>query len=583
MKNFNNLGELIKYQYQNFNNKNFLNFKENNEWQSFSNQDFYEKIIAVARGLEKLGLKRGQSVANYSYQNPIWLMVDLGAILAGAITVPIFNNISEDNLFYELVDSDAKFFFTDNKKICTKIKEKFPEIIIIGYSFKSTLSINLEDLFKNEESAFDNNFYVEELFAKIKNDDIATIVYTSGSTDRPKGVEISHQALISQIKDSESFFYLDNLEVVLSYLPLAHIFERMVMMYYISKGLSIYFVDDIKNLGSFLKEIKPTLMTSVPRALEKVFARINNGIEEAKFFKKIIGKKALKRALEKDPLRSKNFIDKIFDKLIYQKFRQAMGGEMRMIICGGSSLSQELERFYWNIGVKIYCGYGLTECSPVLATNAPHQHKFTSVGKAFPSVKLKIAKDGELLASGINVMKKYRNNPQKTAETFEGEWFKTGDLAQIDEEGFVKIIGRKKEVFKTSNGKFVHPVLLEQKLVQELNFLVGALVIAEGKNFVSALLFVDFDLLKNIKNKLKFDEDNNQFFDSTILKNFISQKIAIINKKLDSWEQIKKFKIIIEPISVESGEITPSLKLKRNVLERKFALEIEEFYKISVE
>jgi len=583
MKNFNNLGELIKYQYQNFNNKNFLNFKENNEWRSFSNQDFYENIIALARGLEKLGLKRGQSVANYSYQNPIWLMVDLGSILAGAITVPIFNNISEDNLFYEIIDSDAKFFFTDNEKICTKIKEKFPEIIIIGYGFKSTLSINLEDLLKNEESAFDNNFYVEDLFAKIKNDDIATIVYTSGSTDRPKGVEISHQALISQIKDSESFFYLDNLEVVLSYLPLAHIFERMVMMYYISKGLSIYFVDDIKNLGSFLKEIKPTIMTSVPRALEKVFARINNGVEEAKFFKKIIGKKALKRALEKDPLISKNFIDKFFDKLIYQKFRQAMGGEMRMIICGGSSLSQELERFYWNIGVKIYCGYGLTECSPVLATNAPHQHKFTSVGKAFPSVKLKIAKDGELLACGINVMKKYRNNPQKTAETFEGEWFKTGDLAQIDEEGFVKIIGRKKEVFKTSNGKFVHPVLLEQKLVQELNFLVGALVIAEGKNFVSALLFVDFDLLRNIKIKLKFDGDNNQFFDSTILKNFISQKIAIINKKLDSWEQIKKFKIIIEPISVESGEITPSLKLKRNVLEKKFALEIEEFYKISVE
>jgi long-chain acyl-CoA synthetase len=579
MKNFNNLGELIKFQHQNFNNKNFLNFKENQEWRSFSNQDFYEKIIAFARGLEKLGLKRGQSLANYSYQNPIWLMVDLGAILAGAITVPIFNNISEDNLFYELVDSNAKFFFTDNEKICGKIKEKFPEIIIIGYGFKSTLSINLEDLLMHEENAFDNNFYVEDLFAKIKNDDIATIVYTSGSTDRPKGVEISHQALISQIKDSEAFFYLNNLEVVLSYLPLAHIFERMVMMYYISKGLTIYFVDDIKNLGSFLKEIKPTLMTSVPRALEKVFARINNGIEEAKFFKKIIGKKALKRALQKDPLASKNFIDKIFDKIIYQKFRQTMGGEMRMIICGGSALSKELERFYWNIGVKIYCGYGLTECSPVLATNAPHQHKFTSVGKAFPSVKLKIAKDGELLASGINVMKKYRNNPQKTAETFDGEWFKTGDLAQIDEEGFVKIIGRKKEVFKTSNGKFVHPVLLEQKLVQELNFLIGALVIAEGKNFVSALLFIDFDLLKNIKNKLKFDGENNQFFNSIILQNFIAQKIAIINKKLDSWEQIKKFKIIIEPISVESGEITPSLKLKRNVLERKFALEIEEFYK----
>ena len=583
MKNFNNLGELIKFQHQNFNNKNFLNFKENQEWRSFSNEDFYEKIITFTKGLEKLGLKKGQSLANYSYQNPIWLMVDLGAILAGAITVPIFNNISEDNLFYELKDSDAKFLFTDNEKICGKIKEKFPEIIIIGYGFKSTLSINFEDLLQNEENVVDNNLYFENLIAQIKNDDIATIVYTSGSTDRPKGVEISHQALISQIKDSETFFHLDNLEVALSYLPLAHIFERMVMMYYISKGLTIYFVDDVKNLGSFLKEIKPNLMTSVPRALEKVFARINNGIEEASFFKKIIGKKALKRALQKDPLTSKNFIDKIFDKIIYQKFRQAMGGEMRMIICGGSALSKELERFYWNIGVKIYCGYGLTECSPVLATNAPHQHKFTSVGKAFPSVKLKIAEDGELLACGINVMKKYRNNPQKTAETFDGEWFKTGDLAQIDEEGFVKIIGRKKEVFKTSNGKFVHPILLEQKLVQELSFLTGAMIIAEGKNFVSALLFIDFELLKNIKNKFKFFGDDNNFLTSIILQNFVAQKIAIINKKFDNWEQIKKFKIIIEPISIETGEITPSMKLKRNILEKKFALEIEELYRDSQE
>ncbi len=583
MKNFNNLGELIKFQNDNFNNKNFLNFKENQQWKSFSNQDFYEKIIAFAKGLEKLGLKKGQSLANYSYQNPIWLMVDLGAILAGAITVPIFNNISEDNLFYELEDSDAKFFFTDNQQICTKIKEKFPEIIIIGYGFKSPLSIDLSDLFQDKENIIDNNFYVENLLAKIRNNDIATIVYTSGSTDRPKGVEISHEALISQINDSEKFFHLNNSSIVLSYLPLAHIFERMVMMYYISKGLSVYFVDDIKNLGIFLKEIKPNLMTSVPRALEKVFAKIKIGIEEASFFKKIIGKIALKQALQKDPNSSKNFFDKFFDKIIYQKFRQAMGGKMQMIICGGSALSQELERFYWNIGVKIYCGYGLTECSPVLSSNAPNQHKFTTVGKAFSSVKLKIAEDGELLASGINIMKKYHNNPQKTNETFNGEWFKTGDLAQIDEEGFVKIIGRKKEVFKTSNGKFVHPVLLEQKLVQELSFLVGALVVAEGKNFVSALLFIDFELLKNVKIKLKFVGEDKQFLTSSILDNFVSQKIAIINKKLDSWEQIKKFKIITDVISVETGEITPSMKLKRNILEKKFALEINDFYKISEE
>ncbi len=579
MKNFNNLGQLIKFQNENFNNKNFLNFKENNAWRSFSNQDFYEKIIAFSRSLEKLGLKKGQSFANYSYQNPIWLIVDLGAILLGAVTIPIFNNISEDNLFYELKDSDAKFFFTDNEKICEKIKEKFPEITIIGYGFKSSISLDFNDLIASEEANIGDEIYVENLVAKIQDDDVATIVYTSGSTDRPKGVEISHRALISQIKDSENFFHLDNLEVVLSYLPLAHIFERMVMMYYISKGLTIYFVDDIKSLGIFLKEIKPNLMTSVPRALEKVFAKISNGVDEANFLKKTIGKKALKRALKKDPLAPNNFIDKIFDKIIYQKFRQSLGGEMRMIICGGSALSQELERFYWNVGIKIYCGYGLTECSPVLATNSPSQHKFTSVGKAFPSVKLKVSESGELLACGVNVMKKYHNNPQKTAETFEGEWFKTGDLAKIDEDGFVNIVGRKKEVFKTSSGKFVHPIFIEQKLVQELSFLVGALVIAEGKNFVSALLFIDFELLKNIKNKLKFIGEDNQFLSSVILQNFVLQKISIINKKLDHWEQIKKFKIIIEPIGVESGEITPSLKLKRNVLEQKFAQEIEDLYK----
>ena len=581
MKNFNNLGVLILFQNNNFNNKNFLNFKQDQQWQSFSNQDFFAKIAIFASALENLGLKKGQSLVNYSYQNPIWLMVDLAAILAGAITVPIFNNISEDNLFYELSDCDAKFFFTDNEKICIKIKEKFPQIIIIGYGFKSELAIDFNDLISNKNTKIDNKIYIENLVSKIKNEDIATIVYTSGSTDRPKGVEISHQALISQINDSETFFHLDKSSIVLSYLPLAHIFERMVMLYYISKGLSIYFVDDIKNLGKFLQEIQPNLMTSVPRALEKVFAKINNGIEDANFCKKIIGKKALKRALEKDPLASKNFIDKIYDKIIYQKFRQALGGKMEMIICGGSALSQELERFYWNIGVKIYCGYGLTECSPVLATNAPNQHKFTSVGKAFPSVRLKISDDGELLACGINVMKNYHNNPQKTAETFDGEWLKTGDLAQIDDEGFVKIIGRKKEIFKTSNGKFVHPVLLEQKLVQELSFLAGAIVVAEGKNFVSALLFIDFDLLKNIKNKLKFEGENQQFLMSPILQNFVSQKIENINKKLDSWEQIKKFKIIAEPISVETGEITPSMKLKRNILEKKFALEIADLYQIS--
>ncbi|MFZ9470057.1 MAG: AMP-dependent synthetase/ligase [Rickettsiales bacterium] len=579
MQKFENLAQLVFYMKDNLKNANFLNYKFNENWQKISVEDFCNQVFALSLALKKIGVKKGDRIANYSYQNPKWLIVDLASILAGAITVPIFNNINEDNLFYEIEDADCKFIFTDKPEITQKIWQKFPNIKIIGNSFKSENIFELDELIKNEIPNLSQNLpSIQNLASEILPTDIATIVYTSGSTSKPKGVEILHQSLVSQIHDSDNFFKLNQSQIVLSYLPLAHIFERMVMMYYLSIGMSIYFVDDIKKLGEFLREVRPNLMTSVPRALEKVYAKINSSINDANFIKKLIGKTALKKALVKDPNQNNSLVDKFFDKIIYSKFRQALGGNMEMIICGGNALSAELERFYWNIGVKIYCGYGMTECSPVLATNAPNQQKFTTVGKAFPAVSLKLASDGELLAKGINVMKQYHNQPQKTAECFEDGWFKTGDLAEIDENGFVKIVGRKKELFKTSNGKFVHPVLIEQKLVQELGFLIGAIVIAENRNFVSALLFIDFDLINNIKKKLNYIGNNEDFTNSTILNNYCEKIINNINLKFDQWEQIKKFKVISQQISIENGEITPSMKLKRNILEKRFENEINNFY-----
>jgi len=579
MKKFDNLAELIFYIKRNLKNPNFLNYKLNESWQKISVDDFCNHIFALAIALKKIGLKKGDSIANYSYQNPKWLIVDLASIMAGGITVPIFNNINEDNLFYEISDSNCKYIFTDKAEMPEKILQKFPNIKIISNNFIQENIFSLDELIKSEIENIEQKMeFLQNLCSQILPTDIATIVYTSGSTGKPKGVEILHQSLISQIHDSDSFFKLNQSQAVLSYLPLAHIFERMVMTYYLSIGMNIYFVDDIKKLGEFLKEVRPNLMTSVPRALEKVYAKINSSIADANFFKKLIGKTALKRAINKDPSQKNYFFDYFFDKIIYSKFRQALGGNMEMIICGGNALSADLERFYFNIGVKIYCGYGMTECSPVLATNAPNQQKFTTVGKSFPSVSLKVGNDGELLAKGINVMTQYHNQPQKTAECFEDGWFKTGDLAEIDRDGFVKIVGRKKELFKTSNGKFVHPVLIEQKLVQELGFLIGAVVIAENKNFVSALLFIDYDLINNIKKKLNFSGNNEEFANSIILINYCEKIINSINFKLDSWEQIKKFKIISDPISIENGEITPSLKLKRNILEKRFESEIANFY-----
>jgi long-chain acyl-CoA synthetase len=633
MKNFSTLSELISFQARNFSNPRAFNFKEKNQLRSFSNQEFLEKSFHFACGLREMGLQKNQTIANCSYQNPIWLIVDLGAILAGAVTVPIFHNISKENLFYEIEDADVKYIFTDNAEIFSEIKSRNLNLKIITYGFENENAIRFEDLILLGKKAAVEKKYDLDSFLKINQpQDLATIIYTSGSTGRPKGVELTHQNLVSQIKataecfslypfhlkksnydeeflrknrDGECGLYqviqpnspseflpksrsqrsasssgmgINSQDVALSFLPLAHIFERMVMMFYISQGISIYFADDVKNVGNILRETHPSLMTTVPRVLEKVFAKIKEGIDSASFVKKFLGKKAFQRALEKDPTAQKNLLDKIFDRLIYKKFRESLGGNIKMIICGGAALSLDLERFYKNIGIDLFCGYGMTESSPVLAVNCAKAQKFGTVGKAFPAVELKIANDGELLARGPNIMLGYHGKPEKTVEVIENGWLKTGDLAQIDEQGFIKIVGRKKEIFKNSNGKYVAPVPLEQRLVQELGFLLGAIVIAEGRKFTSAILFPEFEILKKFKTKFNFSESDEEFLKSEILQNFVEEVIQKINQNLDHWEQIQKFYIASESISIESGEITPSMKLKRNLLEEKYKNVIEGFY-----
>lgn len=581
--NFKNLGELICYQANNFNNKTALNFRENNQLRSFSNQEFFDYIFKFACGLKEIGFQKKQKIAIYSYQNPIWLIVDLASILAGGITIPIFHNISNENLQYQLQDSETSLVFTDNLPLALNLKNNNLKIICYGFSNENFL--NFDEIIELGDKAIKNNKYqLQQFVLDINQQDLATIIYTSGSTAKPKGVEITHENLISQISDSKEFFPLIGNEKVLSFLPLAHIFERMVMLYYLSCGVSIYFVDDLKNIGYFLKEYRPNLMTTVPRVLEKLYSKIIYAVDNSNFLKKFIAKKAINFALKKDPLIHSNslffkIIDKIYDHLIYHKFREILGGEIKMIICGGASLSLDMERFYHNIKINIYCGYGLTETSPVIATNCPKFHKIGTVGKNFPSVEIKINDDCELLVKGKNVMKQYHNLENETTQSFIDQYFKTGDLAKIDDQGYLKIIGRKKELFKTSNGKYVNPVLIEQKLNQEISFLTGSVIIANDRQFVSALLFPDFELIEKFKIKLKFLGTNHEFFQSDLLNNFLKNKIAKINQPLNHWEQIQKFKIIDQSISIETGEITPSMKLKRNIIEQKFANIIDSFYK----
>ncbi len=584
MQNFSTISQLIEFQAARFNNPKALNFKEENQWRSFSNQQFLENILHFAGGLKEIGLQKNEAVAICSYQNPIWLIADLGSILAGAVTVPIFSNISQEHLLFEVKDADVKYLFTDDLTVATTLQNVNSQIKIITYGIskqdKPANSFSFEELIALGKKAIESKKYsFSELLKLHQPQDLATIIYTSGSTGRPKGVEISHENLVSQIKDTAIFFPLKSTNVVLSFLPLAHIFERMVMLYYITQGVSVYFVDDVKNVGNFLKEIRPTLMTVVPRVLEKVFVRIKDQIESANLIKKILGRLALKRALTKDVELKQNLYDKLLDLLVYKKFRAALGGNIELMICGGAALSSDVERFYRNIGVNLFCGYGMTESSPVIAANSPLEHKFATVGKVFPSVKVMIAEDGELLASGPNIMRGYHNDVQKTAETISNGWLKTGDLAAIDNNGFIKIIGRKKEIFKNANGKYVCPVVLEQKLVQNLRFLLGAIIIAEGKKFTAALLFPEFELLPKFKAEFNFSGSDEEFLRSPVLRDFVQKNITQLNRNLDNWEKIHKFHIVTESISISSGDITPSMKLKRPVLEEKYKTVIVDFYR----
>ena len=587
---FTTLSQLLAFQAATYNNKTALNFKQNGELRSFSNQDLFDNCFYFAVGLQELATSNNialqPTLAIFAYQDPIWMMVDLGTILAGGVTVPIFDNISKEHLIYELQDSAAEFLFLDKEENlsdeCIKELNKTSIKKIITYNFapqklKNTTSFE-ELILLGKKAIKEKNISSDFLVQKSQPQDLATIIYTSGSTGKPKGVEITHENLVAQIHSTHKAFHLFESDKALSFLPLAHIFERMVSLFYISSGISVYFCSDTKNIATDLKEVQPNLMTVVPRVLEKIFLRIKENVEQASFLRKLLAQAALQRALIKDPKSNKTVLDKIYHNLVYKKFCGACGGKMRMIICGSSALSMDLQRFYQNIGLNVLCGYGLTEAAPVLATNTIEHNKIGTIGKAFPDVELKIAGDGELLGRGKNIMRGYHNNLEKTKEDIVDGWLKTGDLATIDNEGFVTIAGRKKEMFKTANGKYVIPTPIEQMLIQNLGFLLGAMIVADGKKFVSALLFPDFEILEKFKKKFSFTGSNEEFLQSKALRIFANKEISKINQSLDHWQQIQKFQIILQPISIATGEITPSMKLKRNILEEKFQQEIEKFY-----
>lgn len=568
------LSELVDYIETEVDNKCYLNYLNGSEWVAVSSQEFVRTVRALASSFEAKGVKQGTAVAIISDPSPFWLMVDYALQCLGAVSVPMFANISSQNLRYQLNDAEIEYAYIAST-------EKFDQLLPFLGEMKLVLLRDITAEGENIESwesfVADETFYTKP---HIDENDLATIIYTSGSTGVPKGVELSHKNLITQIIDTRRCFEMKSEYKVLSFLPLAHIFERMVMSFYLSTGVSVYFADDVKNVGNLLKEVKPAVMTVVPRLLDKIYTKMHENAASAKGIKWLIAKAAFYRANNKDPNSKETcLLDRLFARLVYAKLLDALGGELKYLITGGAPLSMPVYRFFYNVGIPLYQGYGLTETSPVISVNTPQANKVGTCGKPYAHVEVKLAEDSELLTRGPCVMLGYHKQEGKTKETIDTDgWLHTGDLAKIDEEGYITLISRKKELYKTSNGKYVSAIAIEQQITAN-KWIDYAVIIADNRPFVSALIFMDETLLEAFAQRKKLSEISfEDLVNHRQIQGIVMNLIKKTNQRLNHWEQIQKYHIVGEKVSIESGILTPSMKVSRQKAEELFAVQIENFY-----
>lgn len=566
MFDFNTLPELFKHIQRNINVPYYLNYRNNGQWESISSAEFVNTVQSLSQSFASVGVVKGTAVGIVSPSSPFWLMVDFALQNIGAVSVPIFINIAKENLVYELGDADIEYLFLANI-------EESEELLLILDKMKcvvvkdTLIDLSSDNIYTwNEFLDIENKKGLEEI--STQPEDLATIIYTSGSTDRPKGVELTHENLTIQVKDAEKALPLRESDVMLSLLPLAHIFERMVMYFYLASGTKIYFVDDVQRVGEYIKDVKPSVMLVVPRLLEKIYAKIHLNVEEAPLIKRLIAGIAFWWARVRDPdVQERSFIDAFFDRIVYEKLLDALGGNMRLLICGGAPLSKPISKFFLNIGLPLYQGYGLTESSPVISVNRVEFNRWGSSGQPFEHVEVKLGVNGELLARGKSIMRGYHNKQEETAKTVDSDgWLHTGDLASIDADGYITIVSRLKELYKTSTGEFVSAIKVESALMHS-KWIEYAMVIVEGRSFVTALIFIDQQMLAKADKK-----------DESTLKKIIDQRIKEVNRHFNEWERIREYLLIFETPTIESGLITPSMKLIRKKVADKYAKEIDNIY-----
>ncbi|PWH83194.1 long-chain fatty acid--CoA ligase [Algibacter marinivivus] len=589
MKEITRLFDFPYYQLETKPNDAALVTKYNGEWVKTSTQEYIDKSNAISRALLKLGIEKGDKIAVISSTNRTeWNIMDIGVLQVGAQNVPIYPTICAEDYEYVLNHSESIYCFVSDEEVLEKVnKVKANTKIKDVYSFDHIKGCkHYSELFElgNDTSNQDD---VEKRKEAVKPLDLATIIYTSGTTGKPKGVMLSHWNITSNVLNSVPRVPLKEGETrVLSFLPICHIFERVLIYVYQHSCTSIYFAEGIDKIGDNAKEIKPNLMSVVPRLLEKVYDKIMAKAEELSGIKKGLFHWAVRLGEQWEPYKQNGawyeFKLSIANKLIFSKWRAALGGELFTMVSGSAALQPRLSRIFCAAGMHIMEGYGLTETSPVVSVGKYSDgfFKIGTVGKPIDGVEVKIAEDGEILIKGPNVMMGYYKDEEKTNSVMTGDYFHTGDKGEIDSDGFLKITGRKKEMFKTSGGKYIIPTLLENDLKQSL-FIEQIMVIGEGEKMPTALIQPNFEFVKEWIER-KNHQVGTSFEDiakSEIVKKRIQKEIDKCNQKFGKWEQIKKFEITPEEWSIDSGHLTPTMKMKRDVIKKMYSDLIEHIYR----
>jgi long-chain acyl-CoA synthetase len=591
------LVELLKHSVEAEPDKEVLRFKQDKVWVGMTGRRLLERVRNVALGLYRLGIRRGDRIAILAESGPLWSITDYAVLSNGAINIPIYPTQPPHQVEYILRDAEPKLLFVSTARQMKRVDaalKKFPDLRIIPFQSVPD-GENLIQFNSIEEDGAALTAEQPDLYEVISSDvlpsDLASIIYTSGTTGEPKGALLTHSNITFNALAAGSFLDIESGGVMLSFLPLSHIFERMVLYLALNRGVQINYATGIETVASDIQDVHPTLMSTVPRLLEKIYGRMQKNAADGGELKKRLFSWSMGVARQSAQLSTMGrptppllqLQREIADQLVFAKLRQAVGGKIRRIVSGGAALPSELALVFTGAGVPVLQGYGLTETSPVIAVNTLEHNRIGSVGRPLPGLEVKIAEDGEILTRGPHVFLGYFNKPKETAAAFTNEpeterWFKTGDIGLFDTDGFLFITDRKKDLIKTSSGKYVAPQMIEG-MINQSEFVEQTVIVGDKRKYVSALIVPDFERLRAWAKAQGIPSSRKQglITDRKVL-DMIKADVNRLTKELADYEKVKRIGLLAEEFSIDGGELTPTLKVKRRVVEEKYKELIESLY-----